>query len=620
MRRCDVAYKFTFTKEGKSNFAKIAGRSDAPFLVGIDTVYQRTKHGLFNRPVAGEILYDPAAYAGEFGFWAFFIAPTAKAESKNSFACINTYDRAQFTFGFMQYAAHVPNGDFVRFFKELLKLPAAKDYFPKLSLKDGRIHFREDNGSQTQLESDESTQKLMDYLNPSLSEIDNQELVCAARMIHWSQNDPKHRELQVKTAVDHFRDNLKLYDKRYELDGMSADICFVICDIHHQGRAKIKDVKTALDTNGDRKAALKNLLKLGEADYKERVETISAELKRLSGSGFFEKVYRSALNDFTAPGDPAPEEVLPINIAGGKTTLQKIAANNIQFKLNDLALDRDLAGEIQNRLIALGCLDPPADGDFGTISRFVLTEFCKLSRIDFDTTITPQIAKTLLNNSSDTFLPLKLSGDLASKIVRYMQFRNYWIAKLPGFLNIVYLEGADADGTPNADKFNEFNDRRIVFAVENGKPVILYNALGSTEPGRYYTERPLNSLGAARIAFGQYKAWRVGVHNAGKRTAHEALIQADKITVHRDLNKDGMRTGDRLDVGSGFFVNQHSGFDAPVNNIGRSSAGCLVSRSSADHKEFMKLVKTDPRFKKASNGYKFITTVIAGDDLKKQIG
>lgn len=295
--------------------------------------------------------------------------------------------------------------------------------------------------------------------------------------------------------------------------------------------------------------------------------------------------------------------------------LDEIAATNSRVHLRDLALDRELAGDIQNRLIKLGCLDPPADGVFGTVSAFVLAQFAKAVGVAFDEQIDKPLAEALLNNSEDTFLPITLGKDFASRIIKYMQLRNYWISRLPGFFNIVYVEGANADGAPNADKNNEFNDRRILIAIEGGKPVIKFNVLGSTEPGDYYTKNPLNASGAARIAFGQYKAWRVGMHHPGKKGQHEALVQVGEISVYRDFNKDGKRTGDRIDVGAAFYINQHSGYDAPVGNIGRSSAGCLVSRTTADHKEFMRLVKTDARYKKAVAGYKFITTVIAGDDL-----
>lgn len=300
--------------------------------------------------------------------------------------------------------------------------------------------------------------------------------------------------------------------------------------------------------------------------------------------------------------------------------LEEIIANEKTVNLRDLALDRELAGEIQNRLIKLGCLDPPADGAFGPVSTFVLGLFAKEARVAFDDAIDKPLAAALLDHSEDTFLPITPGNDFAGKIIKYMQLRNYWIARLPGFLNIVYVEGADGNGVPNADRRNEFNDRRTVIAIEDGKPKMKLNVLGSTEPGDYYTNNPMNPLGAARIAFNQYKAWRVGTHNAGKRSAHEALVQVGEITVHRDLDRNGFRTGDRLDVGAAFAINQHSGFDAPLNNIGRSSAGCLVSRTTADHREFMRLIKTDPRYRKAVSGYRFLTTVIAGDDLRDKIG
>ena len=300
--------------------------------------------------------------------------------------------------------------------------------------------------------------------------------------------------------------------------------------------------------------------------------------------------------------------------------LQEIIANNSSVLVNDLALDVVLAGEIQTRLISLGCLDPPADGDFGTVSKFVLGEFARQAGINYQEVVDKPLAESLLDNSATSFIPLALGNDFGSRIVKYMQLRNYWIARLPGFLNIVYVEGADADGSPNADKSNIFNDRRIVFAIAGGKPEIKFNVLATTEPGKFYTEHPLNAGGAARIAFNQYKAWRVGIHHATSPSRHEALVQVGIISVHRDLNKDGKRIGDAIDVGSGFAINQHSGHNADANNIGKASAGCLVGRSHDEHKEFMKLVKTDPRFKKALNGYKYISTVIAGDDLKDKIG
>ena len=300
--------------------------------------------------------------------------------------------------------------------------------------------------------------------------------------------------------------------------------------------------------------------------------------------------------------------------------LQQIIANNLSVHLSDLAFDIPLSGEVQTKLMTLGCLDAPVDGGFGSVSKLALSRFAATVGVPYEERIDAQLAQALLEASDDTFLPLTLGTDFASRLVRYMQLRNLWFAKLPGFLNIIYVEGANADGQPNADEFNVFNDRRLVFHIQAGKPTLLFNALATTEPGRFYTENPENSLGAARIAFGQYKSWQVGTHKLGRPGAHEALVQVGDLTVCRDLNGDGRRTGDRIFVGSGFGINQHSGHNQAVGNIGKASAGCLVGRTDAEHREFMQLVKTDPRYSEASHGYRFVSTIIAGDDLKAKVG
>ena len=293
-----MALNFQFSKTNNSHFAQVIGSSQPKFLVGKETVYEHTKHGLFNLSAPAGLVYDPEDYKSEHKFWAYFIAPTAKAESINSFLCLNTYDRARFTFGFMQYAAHVPNGDFVRFFKKLLALPNAAEYFPKLTLQNNRIFYRNASGSLTQLENDSSTEGLLDYLNPTLDTIENQELICAARMVHWASNDPQHRKLQVQVAIDHFKENMKDYAESYNLDGFPAKICQVICDIRHQGRAKSSHIIAALNTNGNHELAYNKLLELGQPRYASRIATIRAVIKKLTDAGLFNKKYKKSTNDF----------------------------------------------------------------------------------------------------------------------------------------------------------------------------------------------------------------------------------------------------------------------------------------------------------------------------------
>jgi hypothetical protein len=293
-----MAINFTFSQSGTSRFAQVIGSNKPKFLVGKETVYQQTKHGLYNLSTSDELSYNPADYVNKYGFWAYFIAPTAKAESNNSFVCLNTYDRARFTFSFMQYAAHVPNGDFVKFFKELLALPNAKEYFPKLEVKNNRIFYLESTGALTQLENDQSTEGLMNYLNPSLNQIENQELICAARMVHWASNNNEHRRIQVKIAIEHFKENMKRYAQSYNLDGYPDKICQMICDIRHQGRATSQQIINALNTNGNFELAYNKLSQLGQPLYASRINTVRTVIKNLLNTGIFGKTYRKSTNDF----------------------------------------------------------------------------------------------------------------------------------------------------------------------------------------------------------------------------------------------------------------------------------------------------------------------------------
>lgn len=210
----------------------------------------------------------------------------------------------------------------------------------------------------------------------------------------------------------------------------------------------------------------------------------------------------------------------------------------------------------------------------------------------------------------------KYDSSFAGRICSYMEAKGYKLFKNPGELNIVYVEGCDADGTPNADKPNEFNDRRLVIRFNGDVPKIIGNWEATTEPGFYYTDNPMNIAGAARIKFGQYlNAWQVGTH--GNSAPHEALIQVAPVTVFRDYNRDMARTGDKEDTGN-FGINQHAGYDYPYGNINKASAGCLVGRTWDGHEEFMAIVKADPRYKRDPRGFAFSSTIIAGDDLAKK--
>jgi hypothetical protein len=295
----DFSISSTVNAQGRTvYYAKKINPDEPRFYVGSKTMYDGNHFGLFNTLVSNNFKYDAAQFAQQYGFWAYFIAPSAKAESNNSYFCLNTYDRAKFTFGFMQYAAHVPNGDFVNFFKLLLTLPNASDYFPKLRLVNGRIFYLNSNGSSSQMEDDHSTENLMKYLNPSLAEVETQELICAARFVHWTVNDPATIQIQVRSAIELYKHKLPDYHERFGLDGATAKVCAMICDIKHQGRATNDDIVHALNTNRNWTRAFTNLCGIGVAHYGSRIVTVRTHINSLEQQGIFSKTYNAANNLF----------------------------------------------------------------------------------------------------------------------------------------------------------------------------------------------------------------------------------------------------------------------------------------------------------------------------------
>jgi len=284
--------------------------------------------------------------------------------------------------------------------------------------------------------------------------------------------------------------------------------------------------------------------------------------------------------------------------------------------VTNLSSNAPLAKAIQWRLSELGYLDPPADGKFGSVSAWALSEFCEGNGVSLRDGFTRGVAQRLLTPT--ILLPdIVPSGTWFDKVITYMKAKHYFICRHPECKNIVYLEGVDPAGTLNDDASNKFNDLRVVFTIGvDGRPNLDGSIWeGTTEPGRFWTMNAMSAKGAARIAFNQYKAWVVGTHHPETPAAHEALVQVEPISVYRDLNKDFKRTGDQLDTGL-FAINQHWGYDASKDDIGRTSAGCLVGRAREGHRKFMSFVKDDPRYK-ANHSYRFVTAVMPGDEVLK---
>lgn len=303
-------------------------------------------------------------------------------------------------------------------------------------------------------------------------------------------------------------------------------------------------------------------------------------------------------------------------------------SGSLDFGIEAINADKELATHIQEVLVWLKFLDPPADGKFGPISTDALIEFQ-----DIISKVRPEVvqekgflgletARALIEIGPFDVPPPNVDyslNNLAARLIKYMAEMNYRISIGDKKYNIVYVEGMDANGSLNNDAPNQFNDRRMVIEIPSGdrRPVVQGNWEATTEPGTHYTMNPLDDvprrLGTARIAFGQYKAWQVDTHGRGRAEPHEALVQATPVSVYRDKNQDFIRSGDLLYTGN-FGINQHWGYDYPRTDISLAGAGCLVGRARQGHREFMALIKQDKRYQR-NNDYLFHTTIIPGDDF-----
>lgn len=266
---------FLIEQRGQDYWASTG--AEPGFFVGRAVRYQG-RRGLSsavpNAPGQEEDVYRATQFETEFGIWASVIAPTIACEG-GRFTAINSYDRAAFSFGIGQFAAHVPEGDFVHLFRRLLALPEASAYFPELMLAKGRIAVR---GKPPQpLEDAASTAALMAWLNPDPATIDAREVQVAARLVHWTRTSPAARKAQVAQMVDSARAHLQHAAQNLALRNVGAICCVAIVDILHQGRGGARPwakMAAALAQPNP----LEALLAIGAGAWSARIATLRAAI------------------------------------------------------------------------------------------------------------------------------------------------------------------------------------------------------------------------------------------------------------------------------------------------------------------------------------------------------
>lgn len=182
--------------------------------------------------------------------------------------------------------------------------------------------------------------------------------------------------------------------------------------------------------------------------------------------------------------------------------------------------------------------------------------------------------------------------DLVRRCVAARQARGFPVDTGLGQINTDYIEGMDLDGSQNLNRKNAFDDLHVLYEFRNGKPVLLFKAECTTQPGARYTLKPINPEGAAICDLGYQVCWKPGLH----RGNYPALIQTGgQIRVWRDRTKSYARGGENKTTIGWFGINQHHGSNAPRTDIGSHSAGCLVTKQVDEHEHALSIKKSDPR-------------------------
>ena len=299
--------KFVLEREdGKRWMARETG-DQASFFVGNELNDARRKfHGLCV-PVAKYWgpQFKAKDYVKDLDHWAVLLEVSGWCESQNRMVLVNTYDRAKFTFGFYQLAAHTPADNLILFFRELATLPAFPDYFPELKLMNGRLHRVSKDGGASDLElpietgpdGETNLQLFMNYLNPNRVPIDEQEVLQAARLIHWTVNDPAARLAQVKVAASILQRKLAVHARKLGLDGRSDTICAIVSDIFHQGRGTYAQLRPLLSGPKPEEALL--AFKETQDAYKERTRNLRHAIGKAKEAGLLgKKRYSAAAAEF----------------------------------------------------------------------------------------------------------------------------------------------------------------------------------------------------------------------------------------------------------------------------------------------------------------------------------
>jgi hypothetical protein len=272
--------------DGRDRWARVDGQR---FFVGTKVKYG-AYYGLYQKigdlPKLGGGTFDPNEAAAQIGNWAHVLNPTIQGESSGYFGRLNTYDRARFTFGCFQMAAHTAGDNLILYMRALLELPEAGRYFPDLILRGGKVHKIE-GGTVTSLEREEYSTKyketqlpdFMAYLNPTLGDVEHEEALAAARLMLWTSESEAARVLQLEMAQQTISKKIGWANSSgLNIMALPTPLAIWCMDLRHQGRARISQINAALKKSNPYEA-----LKWAGLSHKHesRVETVDRAIQAL---------------------------------------------------------------------------------------------------------------------------------------------------------------------------------------------------------------------------------------------------------------------------------------------------------------------------------------------------
>ncbi len=134
------------------------------------------------------------------------------------------------------------------------------------------------------------------------------------------------------------------------------------------------------------------------------------------------------------------------------------------------------------------------------------------------------------------------------------------------------------------DVGGQWNDKFVLMWRYKGEwSIVIWS--GTTDPGAYYLDKPLNVKGTAIMVEGQHR----GLYGMGKhRGRYKALQPVKKVGVHRipkGVDYADIRDLSDLPIDIGWHgTNSHRAHTSvEVAKIGRYSAGCQVSLNHSEY-------------------------------------